>query len=193
MAINDREASQASGLNLGGRVNIITPLQIVPAGWRAPSCRIGRLLLTVGNRILSLLDKFFANTRRPLLVNRLSRLNKGSVLLRSQVGHLNTSFLDSGEGFFQLGAGLLNLPLTGINSRLFQQLLIFRRELVPDTLADSEDQWVSHIVPAGQVLLPYLVNTCHIEYRQRVFLSVYRSGGQCRLGIRPAHLGRVGP
>ncbi|CUI90174.1 Uncharacterised protein [Achromobacter ruhlandii] len=85
-----------------------------------------------------------------------------------------------------------DLLLAGVQRGLAHDVAVLLRPRIPHLAVDHEDQRIGHVVPQRQVLLADGVELGAGVDRQRVLLAVDRAAGQRRLGVGPAHLGRVG-
>src|SRR5690625_5609615 len=88
------------------------------------------------------------------------------MLLWSQFDDLYTALFNALECVNELCTGFFNLPLTGINGCLTQDILIFRAKSIPQTLAYAKDQRIIHVMPERQVFLVGTIGACGIKYRE---------------------------
>ena len=73
---------------------------------------------------------------------------------------------------------------------LIYHCLLFRSQTVIQLLVDAEEQAVIVCVPQRTIRLHFL-DACRIDRRKRILLAFHGLLLQCRIGLRPVHIGRV--
>ena len=122
---------------------------------------------------------------------RLRRLLHAGIFGRSDLVEGHALGLELGQRLLGLNAGLLALIITRLSHGLAHHLLLFRRELVPELLADEQDVLRIGVVGRRDEFL-HFVEFVRQDDGVGIFLTVDRLVLKRRVELTEIHRHRVG-